>query len=263
MSQLIPLEGILNLRDLGTMKGAGGKSIKGGKLLRSSHLHNATEKDREWLEGHVSLVLDLRTAKEREEKPDPALSGAESLAFPVFDEIAIGVSREKEADEKAFASLARNPEAAKGYMAGTYRDLVRNPHCREQYRLFLDQIKAGRERAILWHCTAGKDRAGFAAVLVEALLGVSKEDILEDYLLTNEYLKEDIAGLKAMAGLRDGGLTREADEALGYLFGAEEAYLLAACDEAEKIFGSFEGFLREGLGISEAWQEELQREYLT
>ena len=88
--------------------------------------------------------------------------------------------------------LVHDPEGTFAYSCNCYRGFVSSETARKGYRAFIDLLLEGRERAILWHCTAGKDRAGFAAAIVLALLGVSMDRIFEDYLL-QRFHKSDVA----------------------------------------------------------------------
>lgn len=118
-----------------------------------------------------------------------------------------------------------------------------------------------RKGAVLWHCTAGKDRAGFASVLIQEVLGVAREDIFADYLLTNECLKEEVEHLTAMLTKQhsEKGLSQEA---LWLLFSAQEEYLAAMYREVQARYGDFETFVQRGLKLDRAAQEHLQELYL-
>ena len=115
---------------------------------------------------------------------------------------------------------------------------------------------------MLWHCTAGKDRAGIGAVLIEEILGVSRQEIIEDYLLTNVHLEEDIRLLSAMVKKKERTDSPLADESLKYLFGADEEYILSFYREAEKKYGSMEDFLRGRLGVTDEDRAAMQEMYL-
>ena len=81
------------------------------------------------------------------------------------------------------------------------------------------------ECPVLWHCTAGKDRAGIGAVIVEEILGLSRDDIISDYLRTNDYIENDvkliIEHVKKQTGITD----KKADESIRILFGALRDYI--------------------------------------
>ena len=122
---------------------------------------------------------------------------------------------------------------------------------------------SGRRKAILWNCTAGKDRTGIIAAVIEELLGAAREDIREDYIYTNDCLESDIKSLSRMVHLKFGLEPGSADAALRCHFGASMDYIDAFYDEAEKLYGSFGGYLENGLQVTPAERLRLQRMYIT
>lgn len=145
-------------------------------------------------------------------------------------------------------------------MCELYRNFIRMPYSRAQYTRFLQAILSVEDGAVLWHCTLGKDRCGWGTALVLAVLGVSREDILQDYLLTNECLKDEIAGMLEM--LRKLSAQTTLANSGRALVEAREEYLLAAWDEAEKQYGSMDEFLTQGLGVDEQMREKFRARYL-
>lgn len=239
-----------------------GRRVKPGRLLRSGHLFAASKCDRDRLGETVGLVIDFRTDPETTEKPDPAIDGVDFLRLPIFESLAAGVSRDAQSDEDAFAMVAKDPGAAKAYMTRLYVDFVGNDFCLSQYARFARLLLTRREKAVLWHCTAGKDRAGFASVIVEELLGIPRAAIMADYLVTNDYLQAEIQGLISLFAQQSGGLDDTSKEALVWLFGAHEDYLNALYAAIDTRFGSFDGFLRDGLGLTAADRAYFQKLYL-
>ena len=262
ISRRIALEVPANTRDLGGMIGIGGRKIVSGKLFRSGNLYGASEADLKYLAENVALVVDLRSDKEREEKPDPVIEGAESLWLPVFEKREIGGSRDKQADRTSFEVAAKAPDMARDKMLGVYKRCSVSEHTLSQYSRLVKLLLEPRDKAVLWHCTAGKDRTGIGSLIIQTLLGVSREDILADYLKTNEYIKEEVSGLYKLFEKRLGGLDERTETALGYLFGAHKEYLDAVYDTTEAQYGSFDAFLEKGLGISPAERAKLQEMYL-
>ena len=147
--------------------------------------------------------------------------------------------------------LAKDPEGALNYMCRTYEGFVTSESARRGYRRFIDLLLDGRDKAVLWHCTAGKDRAGFATVIVLEMLGVDRETIFRNYLRTNELIESDIRGMVRMFFRMIGGGGHETERALRYMFSARKEYLDAAYDSIERNYGDFRAFLTEGLGLNE------------
>ena len=162
---------IRNIRDLGGIQTSYGLTIRPGCLIRSGNLHNATPAD---LEG-VSEIIDFRTNLEEEKMPDRIPNGKAYRRIPIFNESAAGITRE--------GNISGVPDMEK-----LYRAMLTE----ESYRLQLQEILRiifnhdYTKGALLWHCTAGKDRCGIVTALVLTTLGVDRNSIMADYLRSNE-----------------------------------------------------------------------------
>ena len=189
-------------------------------------------------------------------------SGIDGIHLPIFESLAAGVSRDKKSDEEAFKMVAVDPERALDYMKCTYAGFVTSDFTRSQYQRFVKFLLEKHDKAVLWHCTAGKDRAGFASVIVQELLGVERAAIMEDYLKTNKYLQAEIQQLCEMTGRMLGGLDGTTERALEYLFGAHEEYLATVYSEITERYGGFDGFIKDGLGISDEERMSFRQLYI-
>lgn len=260
MSRLLTFENLRNTRDLGGMRTQDGRMIRPGMLFRSGHLSGLTQGDADSIGALVSTIVDLRTAGERANQPDTEIVGAENIHLPIVADLTAGISREAEADRDIFQRLLLKPAEAKAYMCGLYRAFAADAAV-NRYRRFV-RLLAEADGGVMWHCTAGKDRAGIASVIVEEVLGVPRDAIVEDYLKTNVYLQRDIQFLTEMIKRRSGTDSPLADESLRYLFGADEAYIQAYYDAVEERYGSFSGMEEEGLGITGETRTALREKYL-
>jgi len=148
-------------------------------------------------------------------------------------------------------------------MAGQYRIFATSDRTAAQYAKFIDLLTVPRDRAVFWHCTAGKDRAGLGAIFTEEILGVPREDIIADYLYTNECLAEDVRMLSAWVKKNAGTDDPVVDRALGYLFGADESYIETFYSTIDADFGGMDAFLRDRLGVTDEKKAALQSLYLT
>ena len=238
-------------RDLGGIAATDGKKIACGRLIRSGRLGIGSEEDIRKIGDLVSAVVDFRSDNEISETPDPEIKGVESFHIPIIEDLAAGVSRDQKSDEEAFMMLANDPDGALKYMCKTYEGFVTSESALEGYRRFVDLLLEGKEKAILWHCTAGKDRAGFATVIVLEMLGVDRETIIQNYLKTNDFIENDINRMVGMFFKMTGSGDKGTENALRYMFSARREYLEAAFDCIEHKYGDFKGFLIEGLGLSE------------
>lgn len=117
-----------------------------------------------------------------------------------------------------------------------------------QYRQFMQTILTSAGAPVVWHCSAGKDRAGFASAIVLRILGVPQETVMADYMASKQHAlharKNEVRILRLLRG-------DEAADKLSILLGVEEAWLAAAFDEIDKHWGSFENYTREALELSE------------
>lgn len=123
----------------------------------------------------------------------------------------------------------------------------------KDFKPFFDEVKK-KETVVLFHCTAGKDRTGFASSLLLHILNVSDEEIMKDYLRSNEAIaKTDLSKYKAY------GIP---EERMAKLMGVKSAYLQAACDTAIKKYGSIDKMLVVEYGIDKKVKKQIQKKYL-
>ena len=113
----------------------------------------------------------------------------------------------------------------------------------------MDLLLDDRDKAVLWHCTAGKDRAGFATAIVLEILGADRDTITQNYLRTNDLIEDDIQRMIGMFFRMTGAADPNTGVALKHMFSARKEYLEAAYDMVEKLYGDFGMFLNEGLGL--------------
>ena len=233
-SRFVPLQGTYNTRDFGGYPAAGGKRVRYGMLYRSDDLSQLTGRDLTTL-GALGLktVIDFRTDKVQELTPDRL---PKDLAL--FQPLGIKVGNVY--DEK-LGALEDGPE----FMRETNRTLVSGPQ--KQYQEFFKIISSGENLPALFHCSAGKDRTGLGAALFLSALGVDRETIYRDYLLSAENLK----------GKYDELL--EKNPAMKALITVRRDYLEAAFEEIESRFGSVDNYLSTYLNVD---PERLRAIYL-
>lgn len=253
----IPFEKIQNARDLGGLKNREGQAIRKGLLLRTANLSETTEDDLQKLavEYHLAKVIDLRTEMERNQKPDVVPETAEYVINPIFDERVFGISHEK--------TEQKNPEEIQiPALEDLYRMMLSQELCLENFSRAVRFVMEHdfTTGSVLWHCTEGKDRCGLLAVFLLSALGVEREVILEDYLLTNETNapKAEMIGKQLLAL----GKSEAQIEAIKNTFLAKESYLNAAFEVIDKQYGDMDTFLREGLKIPEETIVRFRKEVL-
>lgn len=246
----INFDNLPNARDLGGMKTKDGRTIKNGMLIRCGMLYSASENDKKRLSEMLSYVFDFRTIIERDEKPDPELDGVKNIHISILGDSKFGVTRDKKSEEaiKQMAKAADPNIDPVTRMANVYVKFVKEPAINERYKNFLNQVYENDKKAVLWHCSAGKDRAGMGAILLEYILGVSVEDIKADYLFTNECIKEENERLLATVF---SDKTDEEKKNILPALQAREEYFDAVFNTANEMYGSFDAFLEKALGIGE------------
>lgn len=271
----IELDNLKNTRDLGGYLTADGRRIREKRLIRSGALYGASEEELRKLtqEYRLRTVIDFRTAAERAGQPDPVPEGVTYVENPILQENMLGITREAGSGEQMFAQMFRQMTGRKGfdaaaYMEQIYTGLVREPYSRQQYRKFFALLAQQEEGAVLWHCSAGKDRVGVATACLLWALGVPEEQILADYCKVNEFTADMtetlLAGLvqKAQgAGLQEKE-TAAFSDCLRALLTVQEAYLLSVFEEMKQEAGGVDAFLERELGLDQERRERLAELYL-
>ncbi len=241
---VVPLEGGSNFRDLGGYRTADGRVVRRGVVFRSAHLGNLTVADRQSLgQLGVRTIVDLRGVTEAAETPH-CIDGVSCRVVGAHIEPGVG-----DRIRNAVADGTANPFLMMQFLTDHYRDYPRR--CTPGFRTLFATLGDGEHRPLVFHCTAGKDRTGFASALLLTLLGVSWEAVLDDYLRTNELWTGHI------------GRYPELDiDTRAAIIEARTPYLEAAFDVVRSDFGGPEAFAERALGLDTAGLERLRAELL-
>lgn len=244
-------EKLHNFRDLGGLIGADGRKVRAHRLLRSGNLAHLTENDVQLLANVYQLrhVVDLRTKSEIETEPDVPVPGADYCSLDFFP-----VNEANKATGSADQLQAmRRKEETQQMMRGLYASFITDQGVREKIKEILQLLLDTPEGATLWHCFAGKDRAGITAAVILTILGVSKDDVMADYEATNQSRKQ--ANEEILNQLKAQGMDDEMLEAVEAALCVDPAYMEICYQTAEEKFGSFENYIIDGIGFSqESWQ---------
>ncbi len=249
-----------NLRDLGGHRTVDGRIVRTGLVYRSDQPNPVTPDDLDRLAAlGLKTVFDLRTDEEAADRPDQLPEGVDLVRLDVFRDI-------DRSRPVVLGELLRRPAEANAVLGGgkvdallerAYRDFIRLPSAARSYRELFSALADPDRLPALFHCLTGKDRTGWAAAALLALLGVPRDAILADYLLSNGCaLPRYRTAIDAFVAAGGEATITEA------VFGVKPRFLEAAFDEAEKTYGSLEGYFQEGLGIGPERQAQI-REYLT
>ena len=228
----IPLDGASNLRDLGGWQMADGRRLRLGHLYRSATLAHLTERDMATIAGlGLRTVCDLRGMEEAAHRPSRLPEGAERIHLPIEPTVGASLAdlmqRELSTGEDVVDLLRRAYLDYGTRFIGAYRDLF-------------DLLLEPGRHALLFHCSAGKDRTGLAAALILTALGASRETVMEDYRATDRLWRRDLA--------LPPGTPRPLADAL---YATHPELLEAALDAAVEAHGGAVPLLLErGLGLT-------------
>ena len=249
--RLLPMDGAHNTRELGGYKTTDGKSVKWGMLFRSDKLSDISEADQKYLQAlGIKKIVDFRSEEEKTEDPDIIPTGISYVEMPISVD---GAMRSKiEAVLKG-----ETDKEVESFLIDANREFVTN--YTDVYENFLRGL-IDEDAPTLFHCTAGKDRAGFAAAISLIALGVSREDVIEDYMKTNAFTEDRIEEILSQIKLMS--LYQADAEILRPLIGVEQIYIETAFETAEEEYGSLENFIRDGLNISDEDIQKLRNKFL-
>ena len=238
----IRMEGADNFRDLGGIPTADGRVIKWGKFYRSGKLNQLTPRDLDYFATlGIETVVDFRDNVERAKDPSrfPESYKVRNIQVAIGDTTG---ALQDELKEKIFNA---DPDTWDGveFISQVNRDFIDS--FAFQYQPFLDIATDPSNTPVLYHCSAGKDRTGLGTALLLSVLGVEREIIMSDFLLSNYYKYESIKQKiwkGALAGL-DPVITKP-------IATVDESYLAAAFEAIENNYGSIDSMLRIEYGFS-------------
>jgi len=236
------LAGASNFRDLGGYPARDGRAVRWRQIFRSNHLGHLTEADIEVLRGlGVRNAFDFRGTEERA----AAMCGVADIAvhsLPVEPTVVAALRA------KAASGVSLSSADALEVMRDSYRGYVRQntPNFRALFGHLL-----GDHAPLVIHCTAGKDRTGFACALILHALDVPDDLISEDYLLTNRFYRRDPSA--------SNDLPEEVRQALASV---EASFLAAAFETISADYGNLDAYFTDGLHIGAAERAELKARYL-
>lgn len=237
----LALQGASNFRDLGGYPTTDGRTTRWRHIFRSNHLGQLTAADVE-----IVRALGVRSAfdfRGREERAAGicALNEVAVHSLPIEPTVVAALRAE-------LASGSLTAALAIELMRESYRNYVR--HNTHSFRALFGHLLEDRAPLVI-HCTAGKDRTGFASALILHALGVADDVIAEDYLLTNRHYK--------LGASSASDLPADVLDAIGSV---EASYLAAAFDAVRSEYGDLETYLRDGLKLGTAERTALKARYL-
>ena len=253
---VVPSEVVANLRDVGGRRTRDGGTVRRGVALRSAELRApGVAHDAAIAALGVRTVVDLRTDAERAAAPDVLPDGARAVTADVL-------SLAADAPAADLTQLAARPHAVEaalaaldpvGRMRETYVELVVSDAARRGYATLLRTFLEPGATPVLLHCTAGKDRTGWGTTVLLLAVGVDEAQARAEYLAVDPAVRAMYAPLLDRAA--EGGVDPALVEPL---LTVREEYLDAALEAVTRVFGSVDGYLRDGLGLSDDELAELR-----
>lgn len=242
------MEKIANFRDYGVYKTTDGQRVKAGRLFRSANLSAASSEDmKSLLALGIGTIMDLREDLEVSSRPDQRIEGIAYLQVPASS---LGMK-----EVKHESTDPNHKHFNKDKMLQIYREL---PFGNKAYATLFALLRDS-EKGILHHCSAGKDRAGVAAALILLMLGVGHHDVMEDYLKSNDNMKDIVATL---TGSSDEETYQRIMEVASDAFFVNADYLNAALDAILEKYPDFESFFAAEYGITAIILSEIREKYL-
>ncbi|HEY8618228.1 tyrosine-protein phosphatase [Phenylobacterium sp.] len=250
-SRRIAFEGIDNFRDFGDYR-AGDRRLRRGRLYRSAHQARATDADLEKLAAMgIAVIVDLRRPNERQRDPSRRWQGF--AAQVVENDIG-------HAHDDPWHAFLRGSDLTENsfhqYMMDYYRAAPHEPRHIDLYRRYFRAV-AETEGPILVHCAAGKDRTGIICALTHHLAGVHDDDIVEDYLLTNDPERIALRTPVLQEIIREETGRTPSDGAVRVAMSVAPEYLETAFDVMREQHGSLDGYLDEVLGLDAPLRERI------
>lgn len=254
-ARAVPAATVVNLRDLGGIALDRDRRVRQGVLFRSGQLSDLDpDRDRAVAALGVRTVVDLRTADERQWAPDRLPQRARLFVADVLgDHPGVAPAR--------LRALLADPDEAKRALGGgraeelfaeTYRKMVLSPGAAAAYRAFLEAVADPGARPLLFHCTAGKDRTGWAAAVLLMILGASRETVRADFLAVNPAVRAAFAPY--VQKFLDGGGDPVVATAVVEV---RPRYLDVALDAMDERWGGLDGYVRTGLRLPAAALDRL------
>lgn len=248
----IPFEGASNFRDYGGYKTMSGHVIKWRQLFRSDQLSRLTEKDQDQFSRlDIRIVFDFRREDERKKDPSlfPLSATPETVPLPIDPGSAFGFSENMTSGNMDSLTMA-------GFMCDINKEFVIDQA--DKYRQMFTSLLKHDAGGSLVHCAAGKDRTGFAVAMVLSALGVPRDTIFADYMLTAQYFLIDKEIARASKKYRWSG----EPEVMRPMLEVRPDYLQSAFDIIDEQFPTVEDYLQEVLGVGQAERGWLQARYL-
>lgn len=246
--RLISLDGAMNFRDLGGYRSTKGRIVQWHRIYRADSLSDLSHGDRQKLtQLHVTVDCDLRSGYEQAMAPDRIGKQIQFVDAHIYPD-------NGDVDKEI---TPPHPIQTTDMLAGIYQHVILNVHSQEMFKKVLDELlNLPEDEALVYHCSAGKDRTGMMSAIILSLLGVDDDTIIRDYLLTNE-LYDFAADRQLPTDNEMGQLVAKMNLTKG-----DGPVMRGFLDTMEQGWGSTQEFAKQQLGLSDHDIQQLRRRYL-
>lgn len=251
-----PADGIHNLRDYGGYRAADGARVRSGLLFRSGQHMEASDLDLDLIQSlDIRTIIDLRGLSERTSFPCRRHDAfcAEVIAFD-------GETSSSPPHEAGLDKTDMTAEKARQRMIAVYTRMPVNPAMIDMFSRYFEAL-ATREGGSLVHCFAGKDRTGIAASLLLHVLGVKHDDIVTEFLRTNDAPTQHILERQSLPRMEAHYGAIE-PEAIRNLMGVREEYIDTYWAEVTRDHGSVDSYIEQTLGVDDTRKARLRERLL-
>jgi protein-tyrosine phosphatase len=257
--RILPLEGVENFRDYGDYRTAVGRRIRPGRLYRSANHAMATDADLDAIADlKLAVMVDLRRTLERERMPNRRPSAC--AAVVISNDI-----DENPDDPDPWMTFLQGSDLTRAsfqdYLFDYYRTVAFKSRHLDLFARYFRAL-AEAEGPVLIHCAAGKDRTGVLAALTHHLAGVHGDDIVEDYLLTNDEDRFERRAPLVLQHLEESVGRRPDPDIARIVMGVDAAYLDAALKAIAETHGSIDAYLEQALGVDAALRGKIEERLL-
>ena len=265
----IAFDGIENARDMGTLVTHDGQVVRTGMLIRSGCLAKATDSDVAMLKEKYQLsnVFDFRFEAEANAAPDRIIDGVSYTHLSTLPKAFIeGFASSGRSDTasvdmkdmvKVLMKYAFDPKA-QTMARKLYPAIVTDSLAQCYYGTFLRGVLRAKG-GVLWHCSQGKDRAGWASAFLLAALGADRETIVEDFDLSNQSYARQVEAMTAKVREQGGG--QEAVAFIRAMIGVSRENFETTLDLIDQKYGSLSDYIENQLGFSKEEQQQLRMKY--
>lgn len=248
--RLLPFEGVLNFRDMGGYLTEDGRRVKKGLLFRAAELAGMTDKDKELFRSlGIKTIFDYRSVREAAAKPDPIFEGVTNINLPA-------ISQEVPADMREMANSQLWQMLDEKFLDNMYLEMAFN---NPSFKRLMEVVTEPEGLGVLHHCAGGRDRTGIGAAYILLALGVARETIIQDYLISNRTLVSMHEEMKKRLAAH---LSAEQAERFAAAIELRRETMLSVFAGIDERYGSVETFLEQEFNLNAEKRKQFQNRCL-